>query len=717
MGIYLNLSEYTKSHNFSYDENKLKSVAMDNHTQIIINKIHRIHPSLNANRLVTMLINEIKYLDRIGPDHNYKIEIINNNIYHLKLKFNNNFFDTESKIYPKLIKSGESVELEINLENGLYPFSPPNIFIIKPKLKNQFNKKISQMDILLSKNWHPTFNLETVVNKFREHMCDAEINMPFESYTELENNLIKLDLLLKNSNTTDSKPEDKKPIAKIIGANGLAVENKGTGFGYSGLESWDFNITLRTKTEIQSDIVKCIKDITFNLTKLIMSGSQNKAIMTIKESCFIPYLKTVFKGNNVLELTKDISYFNVHVDSIRIMPKEFAELFCAKNKKSDTLFDILTELNIDCISYLNKIKNVLDKSINLEIDSISNFVNYYNQLQKTISKLKTNIDTQIVQELYTSKGKSIEELYITELCSESFKELSVVNTVGFSRMMRECSEKENTEFSNRASISRITKEMVTIQKSLPLYFDSSIFYRCCSNLKFHEFLITGPKDTPYDSGCFHFRLYCPSNYPISGPRAETCTTGNGNFKINPNLYASGNICLSLLGTHSGEASENWMPNESSMLQIMISIQALIFTPEPYFNESGYELYRGKSKHEDTSVSYTKEVRLYCMKLGMINQIRNPVVGFEEAIKKHFTIKAPYIKTICSQWVNESNTDKRNEYESTYKELCNELDKLTNPNKEIKSDIKLTKKKAVRSNSKSVKSRKMIPRKGANSIVS
>ena len=47
---------------------------------------------------------------------------------------------------------------------------------------------------------------------------------------------------------------------------------------------------------------------------------------------------------------------------------------------------------------------------------------------------------------------------------------------------------------------------------------------------------------------------------------------------------SGKVCLSLLGTWAGSASENWNPVTSTFLQVIISIQSLIFVAEPYFNE-------------------------------------------------------------------------------------------------------------------------------------
>jgi ubiquitin-protein ligase len=50
------------------------------------------------------------------------------------------------------------------------------------------------------------------------------------------------------------------------------------------------------------------------------------------------------------------------------------------------------------------------------------------------------------------------------------------------------------------------------------------------------------------------------------------TTGGGRVRFNPNLYAAGKVCLSLLGTwHGGAACEGWTA-ASTLLQVLVSIQ-------------------------------------------------------------------------------------------------------------------------------------------------
>ena len=77
-----------------------------------------------------------------------------------------------------------------------------------------------------------------------------------------------------------------------------------------------------------------------------------------------------------------------------------------------------------------------------------------------------------------------------------------------------------------------------------------------SNIHHWHALILGPPCTPYSFGMFHFDLHFPSDYPNSPPKVSILTTSGGQVRFNPNLYATGKVCLSILGTwraeHSGE---------------------------------------------------------------------------------------------------------------------------------------------------------------------
>ncbi|KAL8652714.1 MAG: hypothetical protein Q9226_004152 [Calogaya cf. arnoldii] len=97
-------------------------------------------------------------------------------------------------------------------------------------------------------------------------------------------------------------------------------------------------------------------------------------------------------------------------------------------------------------------------------------------------------------------------------------------------------------------------------------------------------LIIGPKGTPYESGLFEFDIVCPENYPAAPPSVQIVTTGQGRIKFNPNLYANGKVCLSLLGTWPGGPETKWQPYKSTIASVLVSIQAMILVEWPLENE-------------------------------------------------------------------------------------------------------------------------------------
>ncbi|KAK7912175.1 hypothetical protein PG985_014656 [Apiospora marii] len=148
----------------------------------------------------------------------------------------------------------------------------------------------------------------------------------------------------------------------------------------------------------------------------------------------------------------------------------------------------------------------------------------------------------------------------------------------------------------RKRMKRVVRENTILQTSLP----EGIFVRHgSSRLDVMKVLIIGPQGTPYADGFFMFDIFLPADFPQKPPSVRfrvTSTKGNG---MNPNLYTDGTVCLSLLGTWSGEP---WRPEQSTLLQVLVSIQSMIFCPEPYYNEP----YR--SKNDVESRKYNKLVQ-------------------------------------------------------------------------------------------------------------
>jgi len=96
-------------------------------------------------------------------------------------------------------------------------------------------------------------------------------------------------------------------------------------------------------------------------------------------------------------------------------------------------------------------------------------------------------------------------------------------------------------------------------------------------------IIVGPSDTPYELGFFYFLMKFPNDYPHVPPQVTLQTTGGGVVRFNPNLYACGKVCLSILGTWEGPG---WTPVQT-IGSVLLSIRSLM-NSAPYRNEPGYE---------------------------------------------------------------------------------------------------------------------------------
>lgn len=156
-----------------------------------------------------------------------------------------------------------------------------------------------------------------------------------------------------------------------------------------------------------------------------------------------------------------------------------------------------------------------------------------------------------------------------------------------------------------------------MSSSLPCEDTNSIFVRCDrERIDVVKILIMGSKDTPYSNGAFMFDLYCDESYPNNPPKMSITTTGSGKIRFNPNLYACGKVCLSLLGTWRGQASENWDPKLSTLLQLFISTQGITMSEDVYFNEPGFDSEQGTPEGDKKNEAYSNIVRLGNVRYAM-----------------------------------------------------------------------------------------------------
>lgn len=139
-------------------------------------------------------------------------------------------------------------------------------------------------------------------------------------------------------------------------------------------------------------------------------------------------------------------------------------------------------------------------------------------------------------------------------------------------------------------------------------------------------IFVGPKDTPYENGFYGIKFKFSNKFPFEPPKATYVTT-DGKVRMNPNLYACGKVCLSILGTWSGP---QWT-SVQNLTSIILSIQTIL-NESPIHNEPGYE--NVKTTHPKF-VLYNKLIKHANIRVGVIQMLEN--------IPKDFKMLLPDIK--------------------------------------------------------------------------
>ncbi|KAI6113724.1 hypothetical protein EV401DRAFT_2058688 [Pisolithus croceorrhizus] len=195
----------------------------------------------------------------------------------------------------------------------------------------------------------------------------------------------------------------------------------------------------------------------------------------------------------------------------------------------------------------------------------------------------------------------------------------------------------NSDFPKRSLA--IAKELAVLTTNLPVSWDSSVFLRVDENrVDIIKALIIGPEGTP-----FLFDIFLGPTYNHTPPSVKYMTTNGGKYRFNPNLYADGKVCLSLLGTWSGPG---WISGRSTLLQVLVSIQSMILCDEPYLNEPGWANAGGTSQ----SKAYSANVRRMVVKTAMLGYLKNPPEPFGDVIRTHYRLKADVVIAQLDRWL-------------------------------------------------------------------
>lgn len=161
-------------------------------------------------------------------------------------------------------------------------------------------------------------------------------------------------------------------------------------------------------------------------------------------------------------------------------------------------------------------------------------------------------------------------------------------------------------------------------------------------------LIIGPEGTPYEGGFFYFLVTYPEKFPFEPPQVKLMTTGDGKVRFNPNLYACGKVCLSILGTWPGPEWKAVMTTKS----VLLSIQSLL-CENPFYNEPGFSEIGNRMK--DRSDAYNQRIHFKRLEVAVCDMTERSLADdsrltmprvLKEVVIKTFIKRADYYEKEC-----------------------------------------------------------------------
>ncbi|KAE8719927.1 putative ubiquitin-conjugating enzyme E2 24 [Hibiscus syriacus] len=266
----------------------------------------------------------------------------------------------------------------------------------------------------------------------------------------------------------------------------------------------------------------------------------------------------------------------------------------------------------------------------------------YRNAELDLIEMQISETTKIKQEVEEIKGNNGRMMPRPNETSGLFRQFDMVSECTDHHFLGENKVLAVSQV-KRSWVKKVQQEWSILEENLP----ETIYVRAYEErMDLLRAALVGAPGTPYHDGLFFFDIYLHPEYPYEPPSVYY---HSGGLRLNPNLYESGKVCLSLLNTWTGSDTEVWNPGSSTILQVLLSLQALVLNEKPYFNEAGYDKQLGRAEGETNSVSYNENAFLVTWQ-SMLYILRKPPQHFEALVKEHFSKHAEAIIWACNMYM-------------------------------------------------------------------
>ncbi|KAK3034626.1 hypothetical protein RJ639_033581 [Escallonia herrerae] len=182
---------------------------------------------------------------------------------------------------------------------------------------------------------------------------------------------------------------------------------------------------------------------------------------------------------------------------------------------------------------------------------------------------------------------------------------------------------------------RIQQEWDLLETQLPESPKTILVRAYETRIDLMRAVLIGPQGTPYSNGLFFFDIFFPKNYPACPPKLYYHSY---DLNLNPKLHPGGKVYLSLLETscfrlisnrYGHNKREKWNPKQSTVLDVLLSIQNVILDTKPSQPQKYISL-----------KNFRKTLLLTCE--GMLHTLKKPPAHFEMFVAGHFRTSAHQI---------------------------------------------------------------------------
>jgi len=631
---------------------------------------------------------------------------IDDNVYNWNVKIRR--FDEYSNLHDDMLALNRQhgynyVELELNFLVDIFPFFPPTVKLIRPRIENFVFARIVTMPELQLSQWNPTSKIADLLTKIKillETYGRVDSTNPVNNlqndqppFTEIEFQLLRLSMLTETPSRCVAL-ESTGRAATAVGVQNLknkVINDKmdvegdekskaawaaGTGYGHGGdSTAWDIEAWEKAQLRKNSEVTAVLESVAVELANDTIPEH------VVLESCLLPYLHKKCANDSLNDMGLHFSLYQIIFNGVISNMLKHATL---QHIFADVIDGMSLEMRLHHL--YKKCKMVMQVAKGIEkapematapepkskssrshalfnvkraaghvTESASK--NYAYQLSQMICEIyeryieiKVNIPEEEVEDI-SEKRALVPENYVSVMRPLSFgmhdKDFTFHHFIH---------KKKKNIVLNRKLLKRLASEFSDLPSGLPIDFESSVFFRASEeNVSFCQMLIIPCDGTPYGGGCFLFDVCFPSKYPLVAPLVNLQTTGKGTVRFNPNLYNCGKVCLSLLGTWNGaNQGEQWNPGLSTIFQVALSIQSLIFVPRPYFNEPGFEATMGTTEGEKRSQQYNTAIQKATVRWAIIDMLENTPAPFAEIIQNHFKMSKKRVMSNCEKWLGKKD---------------------------------------------------------------